>query len=121
MFLVGLAVGLVIAFISPPGLVWSSLGISFVCVFLAGLISLVATGMMRQLVSNDIVRVLTGTVVRTGLIGVFLVVIIVTQQKNFVLYVLCFSMLFYLGMISLNTWLVLPAQPNHHETDSSRD
>ena len=120
MFLLGLTVGLVVAIIVPRGFEWSSLGISFVCVFLAGLISQTVTGVMRRRGTNDIVSALTGTVFRTGIVAVFIVVIIVTQRKDYAFCVLCFSILFYLGMIALNAWLVMPAKINHRETDSNR-
>ena len=120
MVLIGLTAGIVIAIISPPDFEWNALGIAFTCVFLVGLISLAVTGIMRGRVANDVVNVLAGILVRTLLIGVLLIIVILTHRKSFAFYVLCFSILFYLGMISLNAWLVMPAQQNHHETDSSR-
>ena len=121
MIVIGLSAWLGVAVISPPDFEWASLGTAFACVFLAGLISLTATGTIKRQINNDVVKVLFGTVVRTGLIGVAIVTVVVTQSKNFAFYMLCFSIIFYLGMVFLNTWLMLPVKRHGQETGSSRD
>jgi hypothetical protein len=113
--------GFAVAIISPTDFEWSSLGTAFVCVFLAGLVSLMVTAKTSRKTGNSVTGVLIGTITRATMIGILLIVVVATQRKNFALYVLCFSILFYLAMISLNAWLVTPVKHNRHEAGSSRD
>jgi len=117
MVLIGLVVWLLVVLISPRGFEWSALTVAFLCVFLSGLISMGSTGWLRRQNTNDVINVLFGTLIRTTLIGTTIVIVITTQSKNFAFYMLCFSMFFYLGMVFLNTWLILPnkSQGKSHE------
>jgi hypothetical protein len=121
MVLIGLVAGLGVALISPRGFETNALTIAFVCVFLSGLISFGANGLLKRQNINEVINVLFCTFIRTGLVGVAIVAVAITQSKNFAFYMLCFSIIFYMGMVSLNTWLVLPAKPNQHITGSNRD
>jgi hypothetical protein len=121
MILIGLVAGLIIVLISPHGFQWNAFTTSFLCVFLSGLISMGSTGLLKRQNTNDVISILFGTLLRSALIGTAIVFVVITQSKNFAFYMLCFSIVFYLGMVSLNTWLVLPAKPNQHITGSNRD
>ncbi len=121
MILIGLLAGLGVTLISPKEFTWGSFGTAFSGVFLVGLLSLVLTGLIRKKISNDVVNVLTGTIFRTTLIGGFIIVVVVTQSKNFAFYMLCFSVVFYFGMVFLNAWLITPGGQKRRETVSDRD
>jgi hypothetical protein len=121
MVLLGLGAGLIVVLVSPRGFEWNAFTTAFVCVFLSGLLSLVSTGLLKRQNTNEVINVLFCTLIRTGLIGIAIIIVVITQSKNFAFYMLCFSIIFYMGMVTLNTWLVLPAKPNHPVTGSNRD
>jgi len=121
MILIGVVVGLIAVLILPTDFEWSSVVTAFLCVFLIGLISLVFHGLLKPQITNDIVRVMFGTLFRATLTSMAIVIVVITQPKHFAFYMLCFSIVFYMGMVSLNTWLMLPVQHNCQETGSNRD
>jgi len=121
MVLIGLVTGLIVTLIAPHGFERNAFTTAFLCVFLSGLISMGSSGLLARQKTHDVVNILLGTLIRTALIGTAIVIVVVTQSKNFAFYMLCFSIIFYMGMVSLNTWLVLPAKPNQHVTGLSRD
>jgi len=120
MILIGLVAGLITALISPIDFEWGAFATAFLCVFLVGIISLVSPGLMKRQTTNDIVRIMFGTLFRATLSGMAIVIVVITQPKTFAFYMLCFSVIFYLGMVFLNTWLMLPVQHNRQEPDSNR-
>ena len=125
MILIGFVAGLIVALITPRGFEWTAFTTAFLCVFLSGLISLGVAGLLKRQNPNDVANVLFGTLIRTALFAATIVIVIITQSKNFAFYMLCFSVVFYTCMVSLNTWLFLPAKnpvkSHGPETGSSRD
>jgi len=121
MVLTGVVAGLIAVLIFPNKFEWSAVVTAFLCVFLIGLISLVSPGLLKRQITNDIVRIMFGTLFRATLTGMAIVIVVITQPKNFAFSMLCFSIVFYMGMVSLNTWLTLPVQHNRQELSSNRD
>ena len=125
MILIGAVAGIIVTLFVPHGFEWNAFTTAFLCVFLSGLVSIGSAGLLKRKNANDVINVLFCTLIRTALIGTAIVIVVITQSKNFAFYMLCFSIFFYLGMVSLNTWLILPAKNpvirKELKTGSSRD
>ena len=107
MFAIGLLSGLVASAISLQDFNWFAPGLAFASVFLAGFVSLLVTCLLGNRDTDPIVSAMSGTFIRTALIAATIVIVVITQPKNVAFYVLCFSIVYYLGMLPVCTWLTI--------------
>lgn len=121
MFMIGLLTGIVVKMVTSQPSVWSALETAFLCVFFTGLISIVVIEVLKRQITNKLAKIVFGELCRTTLIGIVFVIIVFTQTRQFTISMVCFSIVFYLGMVVIITWQMLSAQHNHHETSSNRE
>lgn len=107
MILLGLLSGFVVNVISLPDFDWVSLGAAFVSVFLAGLTSLVIFTVLKRRNVNGAICALAATFARAMIVGTGLAAVVLAQQKNAAFYMLCFLVVFYMGMLPVCTWLTM--------------
>ena len=110
MLLIAFLSGCVASMVTPRDLTWASPVAAFVSVFLAGLLSLVIVGILQKHNANGVICVMAGIIIRMTLIGAAIIIVVLTQQKNVAFYVLCFSIVYYLGMLPVCLWLTIRPQ-----------
>ena len=110
MLLIAFLSGCVASMVTLRDLTWASPVAAFVSVFLAGLLSLVIVGILQKHNANGVICVMAGIIIRMTLIGAAIIIVVLTQQKNIAFYVLCFSIVYYLGMLPVCLWLTIRPQ-----------
>jgi len=90
--------------------IWLPFLVAFPGVFLAGVVSLAVTCGMRKRCGQKGWDVLAATFLRAMTVAVMLGIVVVTQSKGFVFYVLCLTIVFYLGMLPVHVWLTMPGK-----------
>jgi len=90
--------------------VWLPFLVAFPGVFLAGVVSLAVTCGMRKQYGKSVLDVLAATLLRAVIVAAMIGAVIVTQPKEFVFYVLCLTIVFYLGMLPVHAWLTMPGK-----------
>ncbi|MDR1957624.1 MAG: hypothetical protein LBQ54_01010 [Planctomycetaceae bacterium] len=110
MLLLGLIAAAAVTVMKPVGFTWPMLVTALCGVFVAGIISLTVIFFVQKHSRNGVISTLAGTMSRLLIIGMVIITVIVTQEKNFVFYMLLFSIVFYFGVIGVNVWLTMPRQ-----------
>lgn len=124
LFALGVVVGIAVTQMDLKKFEWASFLTGFGAVLLAGWVSLIVADWARRCFPKSVTEVLLATICRIATLGMVIITVIVTQSKSFVFYTLCFSIVFYLGLLPVNVWLMSPRKKDgpdnmgdlvHHE------